>query len=97
MHVSIKAFVSGVKLFEAGRTNFGPRGGQKAKGTLNFHQGGMILALDHFPHECSGMLIGVSLDVVPKCPVGDLHRSLPRVVSASRIGNLSYKQVRRSS
>ena len=51
MYLSIEDFADGVKLFKAGRTNFDSRGDQKAKATLNFHRGGMVLALYHLPHE----------------------------------------------
>ena len=73
---NITDFSCRVKLLKAGCTNVGPRGDHEANVTLNFHQGGMVLALYHFPHEQSVKLIRLSLDVLLECPVGDFHRSL---------------------
>ena len=77
MLVSIVDFAYRVELLTAGLTNFGPRGDQKAKVTLNFHQGGVVLALYHFPHECSETLIREILDVL-WCPSAQLKISTAR-------------------
>ena len=53
MNVSIEDLAYGFKLLKARCTGVAPRGAQKAKVTLKFHQGGVVLALYPFSHERS--------------------------------------------